>query len=128
MSEPTITALVFIKNFLTLIAAAIGSLISLKFIKRESPKKGWALALDNASLLFGGSCASVFLSPAIVEYLGLTERATYAVYFLIGMFGLSVAYQINEQIGPLLADIRRKFLGSDSGGVESDKQDGGNDA
>ena len=114
MSEPTITVLLFFKNSVSIIAGAIGSLVSLRFIKRASSKRGVALVLDNALLIFGGFCASVFLSPALHEYMSLSEKSLPAVHFIVGLFGLSVAYQVNEQLGPLINDVRRKVFGDDA--------------
>ena len=39
MSEPTLTAALFIKNLAVILASAIGSLVSLRFIKRGDDKK-----------------------------------------------------------------------------------------
>ena len=40
MSEPALTAALFIKNLAVILASAIGSLVSLRFIKRGDDKKG----------------------------------------------------------------------------------------
>lgn len=109
MSEPTLTAALFIKNLAVIMASAIGSLVSLRFIKRADDKKGGRLLLDNLMLIVGGFGFSVFVAPAAHEYLSLTSKALPAVHFLFGLFGLSVAYQVNERVSPIVDFWLNKF-------------------
>ena len=114
MSEPTLTAALFIKNLAVILASAIGSLVSLRFIKRADEKKGLRLLLDNLTLILGGFGFSMFVAPAAHEYLSLTAKALPAVHFLFGLFGLSVAYQVNERVSPIV-DFWLKKLGLKGG-------------
>ena len=109
MSEPTLTAALFIKNLAVILASAIGSLVSLRFIKRGDDKKGVRLLLDNLMLILGGFGFSMFVAPAAHEYLSLTAKALPAVHFLFGLFGLSVAYQVNERVRPIIEKKKKKF-------------------
>ena len=102
MSEPTLTAALFVKNLAVILASAIGSLVSMRFIKHSDDKTGVRLLLDNIMLILGGFGFSMFVAPAAHEYLSLTAKALPAVHFLFGLFGLSVAYQVNERVSPIV--------------------------
>ena len=109
MSEPTLTAALLIKNLAVILASAIGSLVSLRFIKHGDDKKGASLLLDNLMLILGGFGFSMFVAPAAHEYLSLTDKALPAVHFMFGLFGLSVAYQVNERVSPIVDFWLKKF-------------------
>ena len=109
MSEPTLTAALFVKNLAVILASAIGSLVSLRFIKRADEKKGVRLLVDNLMLILGGFGFSMFVAPAAHEYLSLSAKALPAVHFMFGLFGLSVAYQVNERVSPIVDFWLKKF-------------------
>ena len=107
MSEPVSTATAIglagltIKKVLAFLAAAAGSMVSLRFIKRDEQKFGLRLWWDNAILLLGGFFLAVFIAPWAHEYFELSETALPAIHFLFGLFGMSVAYQVNVRLSPL---------------------------
>lgn len=111
MTEPT-SAGFLLKNIIALIASALGALVSLRFIKRPNDKRGLALILDNTFYFLSGFCCSLFLAPVVHEYLVLSDTAIPAVHFMLGLFGMSIAFQINENIVPVF----KKFFGTKNEG------------
>ena len=108
MSEPVSTtaaglaAGLTLKKILAFLAAAAGSMVSLRFIKRDDQKSGLRLWLDNAFMLVSGFFVAVFVAPWTHEYFALSDTAIPAVHFLFGLFGMSVAYQLNTRVSPLV--------------------------
>lgn len=120
MSEPVSTtaaglaAGLTLKKILAFLAAAAGSMVSLRFIKRDDQKTGLRLWLDNAFMLVSGFFVAVFVAPWTHEYFALSDTAIPAVHFLFGLFGMSVAYQLNSRVSPLVDWIFAR-LGLDGG-------------
>ena len=120
MSEPVSTAAVgfaaglTLKKILAFLAAAAGSMVSLRFIKRDDQKTGPRLWWDNTSMLLSGFLVAVFVAPWTHEYFQLSDTAIPAVHFLFGLFGMSVAYQLNSRVSPLVDWIFAR-LGLDGG-------------
>ena len=120
MSEPVSTAAagfaagLTLKKILAFLAAAAGSMVSLRFIKRDDQKTGLRLWLDNAFMLVSGFFVAVFVAPWTHEYFALSDTAIPAVHFLFGLFGMSVAYQLNSRVSPLVDWIFAR-LGLDGG-------------
>ena len=120
MSEPVSTtaaglaAGLTLKKILAFLAAAAGSMVSLRFIKRDDQKSGLRLWLDNAFMLVSGFFVAVFVAPWTHEYFALSDAAIPAVHFLFGLFGMSVAYQLNSRVSPLVDWIFAR-LGLDGG-------------
>lgn len=108
MSEPVSTTAaaaalgLTIKKILAFLGAATGSMVSLRFIKRHEQKQGLRLWLDNSILLLGGFFLAVFVAPWAHEYFELSETALPAIHFLFGLFGMSVAYQVNIRLSPII--------------------------
>ena len=108
MSEPVSTTAaaaalgLTIKKILAFLGAATGSMVSLRFIKRHEQKQGLRLWLDNSILLLGGFFLAVFVAPWAHESFELSEPAFPAIHFLFGLFGMSVAYQVNIRLSPII--------------------------
>ena len=91
----------------SLVPAAFGSLISLKFAPDDSsPMQRMVTFLIGVGLAY-------FIGGAVIEYFGISLQSftADAIKLTIGLFGMSTATQIMTQLPEFLAAVRRKFIG-----------------
>lgn len=88
----------------TLLPGAVGAAISLKFM----PGSWWNKALS----FLGGVACSYYIGNGLIEYLNVTGKfSATAMLFTIGIFGLSIVNQIQQQLPEFMYALKRKWIG-----------------
>lgn len=83
---------------------AIGAAISLRFMEGQ----WWNKMLSFAS----GVAFSYYIGNGMIEYLGIVGKFTStAILFTIGVFGLSIVNQLQQQIPDALRAARKRWIG-----------------
>ncbi len=90
----------------TFVGGFIGAVVSLKFI--DAGMNSW----QKATTVLAGSVVAGYVTPVIVDTLGLSEKLEAGIAFLIGLFGMSLAGAIVTSIPTIIDAARKKWLGS----------------
>lgn len=91
-----------------LLPASIGSGIAVLINKEKTTN------LHKFLVFVFGLCISVFVGGGIVEYFDIQMKAVQAtIYFGLGLWGIGILMQINEQMPQIFRALFSKFFGVD---------------
>lgn len=96
----------------SVVGGFVGAMCSLKLFADLAPWK------RVTTVLFGWAMAS-FITPLIVEWVGMNERHLVSVGFLVGLLGLSIAYNVFKAIPEWVTGARALIMGK-LGGSKGD--------
>lgn len=86
----------------TLLGGLVGAILSLKFIPG---KNLW----QRGSNVAGGMLAAAYIAPFVVSFFSLNAKLEAGFAFLIGLYGMTIASALLEQITPTVQALREKF-------------------